>query len=389
MPVVTYWNGHTVREMDTSQETLYAIALAHAGYYCPTPMAELYRRLGSATAVVEQRAHLRECGVDVPQRLADALRRIDESVARAEREMEFCAAHSIRPLPFHHPGYPERLRQCPDAPLLLFCRGTAPLNRRRVVSIVGTRHATVYARDVVHHFVHALRKLCPDVLIVSGLAYGVDIVAHREALAVGYDTVGVLAHGLDTIYPSAHRDTAALMTRQGALLTEFLTHTNADKRNFVRRNRIVAGMADACILVESAAKGGGLITMELARGYHREVFAFPGSVLSGFSDGCNNLIREQKAAMLTSADEFAELMHWKENPELKKARASGIERQLFPELDADEQLIVDALQRCNDQQLNILAARLQMPVQRISSAVFTLEMKGVTSRLAGSVCHLI
>lgn len=383
MPVV-------VVVMDTSQETLYAIALAHAGYYCPTPMAELYRRLGSATAVAEQRAHLRECGVDVPQRLADALRRLDESVARAEREMEFCAAHSIRPLPFHHPDYPERLRQCPDAPLLLFCRGTATLNRPRVVSIVGTRHATVYARDVVHHFVHALRKLCPDVLIVSGLAYGVDIVAHREALAVGYDTVGVLAHGLDTIYPSAHRDTAALMTRQGALLTEFLTHTNADKRNFVRRNRIVAGMADACILVESAAKGGGLITMDLARSYHREVFAFPGSVLSGFSDGCNNLIREQKAAMLTSADEFAELMHWKEDA-AQGARnvPKVVERQLFPQLDDDEQTVVTALQQCNDQQLNLLAARLQMPVHRIASAMFTLEMKGVTSRLAGDVCHLI
>lgn len=375
--------------MDTSKEALYAIALAHAGYYCPTPMAELYRHLGSATAVMERRRHLRDLGIDVPQRLADALVRIDESVERAGRELDFCESHSISPLALNHPSYPERLRQCPDAPLLLFSRGTAQLNRRRVVSIVGTRHATVYSRDFIHRFTSRLHSICPDVLIVSGLAYGVDILAHREALAVGLDTVGVLAHGLDTIYPSAHRDTAALMTRQGALVTEFLTHTNADKRNFVRRNRIVAGMADACILVESAEKGGGLITMELARGYHREAFAVPGSVLSGFSDGCNNLIREQKATMLTSADELVELMQWKDNPTLAEARASGIERQLFPQLDADEQLVVDALRSCNDQQLNILAARLQVPVHRISSAIFTLELKGVLSRLAGSICHLI
>lgn len=376
-------------QTDFTQETLYAVALAHAGYYCPAPMLELYRRLGSATAVAERRAELL-AGVDgMPQRLTDALLRLDDSVERARRELDFCARHGIAPLALSDSAYPERLRRCPDAPLLLFSKGTANLNAPRVVSIVGTRHATVYSRDVIHRFVTSLRAICPDVLIVSGLAYGVDILAHREALAAGCDTVGVLAHGLDTIYPSAHRDTAAEMTRQGGLLTEFLTHTNADKRNFVRRNRIVAGMADACILVESAAKGGGLITMGLALDYHREAFAFPGSVLSGFSDGCNELIRQQKATMIWSAEEFAKLMHWTDDDRLKAARKSGIERQLFPQLSDEEQAVADELRRRNDQQLNLLAAHLEMPVQRIASALFTLELKGVVSTLAGSTYHLI
>ena len=375
--------------MATQQETLYATALHHAGRFCTTPMTGLYRRLGSATAVMERRRDIEGMFPNAPKALVDALNDIDDSMAYAEEEMEFDMKHSIKPLLLNDDDYPQRLRACDDAPMMLFSRGTADLNAAHVVSIVGTRRATVYSRDVLKRFVADLRQLCPDTIIVSGLAYGVDVTAHREALDNGLDTVGVLAHGLDTIYPAAHRDIATQMIRHGALLTEYMTHTKVDKRNFVRRNRIVAGMCDACILVESAAKGGGLITMEMAGNYNRELFAVPGSILTGASDGCNDLLRNNLASMLTSAEDFIDTMGWNENHRLFEARNAGIERQIFPELSDDERRIADELKANGDEQLNIIAARLAMPVHVVSATLFTMEMKGVVRMMAGNIYHLI
>lgn len=375
--------------MATQQETLYAIALHHAGYFCPTPMAGLYRRMGSATAIMEHRRDIKRMFPEAPLSLVEALNDIDDDMACAEKEMEYDEAHAIRPILLNDDNYPTRLRQCEDAPMMLFCRGTADLNATHVVSIVGTRRATTYTRDVLKRFVADLQKLCPDTLIVSGLAYGVDVVAHREALDNGMDTVGVLAHGLDTIYPSAHRDIATQMIRQGALLTEYLTHTKADKGNFVRRNRIVAGMCDACILVESAAKGGGLITMEKASDYNRELYAVPGSILTGVSDGCNDLLRNNIASMLVSAEDFVDSMGWNEHHKLFEARQVGIERQMFPELSTNEQCIANELKANGDEQLNVIAAKLSLPVHVVSAALFTMEMKGVVRMMAGSTYHLI
>ena len=191
--------------------------------------------------------------------------------------------------------YPQRLKDCDDAPLMLFYKGNANLNQQRVINIVGTRHCTIYGQDIIRRFTADMKSLCPDTIIISGLAYGVDINAHRQALTNGMETVGVLAHGLDYLYPTAHRETATEMLRQGGLATEFMTGTNADKMNFVRRNRIVAGLADATIVVESASKGGSLITANLASDYNRDVFAFPGNVGAPYSMGTNNLIRDNKA----------------------------------------------------------------------------------------------
>lgn len=375
--------------MSTQQETLNAIALLHAGRFCPTAMTGLYRRLGSATAVMEQRHDIESRFPEAPKALINALSDIDASRARAEEEMEYDDRHSIRPLLLNDADYPQRLRVCNDAPMMLFSRGTTNLNATHVVSIVGTRQATAYTRDVLHRFMADMRQLCPDTLIVSGLAYGVDVAAHREALDNGMDTVGVLAHGLDTIYPAAHRETALRMIQQGALLTEYTTHTKADKRNFVRRNRIVAGMCDACIIVESAAKGGGLITVEMASNYNREIYAVPGSILTGVSDGCNELLRNNLATMLTSTEQFINDMGWNENHTLLKARNAGIERQLFPDLSDDEQRIADELKANGDTQLNIIAARMAKPVHAVAATLFTMEMKGVVRQLAGNTYHLI
>ena len=261
--------------MSFSQETLYAIALTRISYFNTATCLQLYRKLGSATAIMENRNNIKDVISDASPRLINALSDVSEALHRAEAELEFDNAHAIRPLTMACDDYPERMRNCDDAPIVLFYRGNADLNQRRIVSVVGTRHCTAYGQDIINNFCQSLKELCPDVLIVSGLAYGVDICAHRNALKNGFDTVGVLAHGLDMLYPSAHRDTAKEMLSHGGLLTEFLTNTNPDKMNFVRRNRIVAGISDATIVVESAARGGSLITADIAQSYARDVFTFP------------------------------------------------------------------------------------------------------------------
>lgn len=375
--------------MSFSQETLYAIALTRISYFNIATCLQLYRKLGSATAIMENRNNIKDVISDASPRFVHALSDVSEALHRAEAELEFDNAHAIRPLTMSCDDYPERLRDSDDAPIVLFYRGNADLNQRRIVSIVGTRHCTAYGQDILTKFCQDLKELCPDVLIVSGLAYGVDICAHRNALRNSFDTIGVLAHGLDMLYPSAHRDTAKDMLSHGGLLTEFLTNTNPDKMNFVRRNRIVAGIADATIVVESAARGGSLITADIAQSYARDVFTFPGNVNSTYSEGCNNLIRDNKAALITCAEDFVKAMGWEQDNQVKEARAKGIERQLFPELTAEETRIVELLQRNNDLQLNIIAVQTGLPIGNISALLFSLELKGVIKLYAGGVYHLL
>ena len=370
-------------------EVIAAMTLMRINYFSLSGLTLMYRELGNAQTIIEHHANIRDIFPDASEKLVNGLRNIDEARARAEAELEFCQKHGIQPLPMNDEHYPARLRECDDAPLMLFYRGNADLNQQRVINIVGTRHCTAYGKDVISRFVRDLKHLCPQLLIVSGLAYGVDINAHRAALENGYETVGVLAHGLDQIYPPRHRETAVKMISQGGLLTEFFTQTNADKVNFVRRNRIVAGMSDACILVESAARGGGLITARLSRDYNRDVFAFPGRVGDEYSEGCNNLIRNNGAALITSAQDFVEAMGWITDAQLNEARQKGIERQLFPSLSPEEMQIVGALQKQNDQQINMLSVTSNLPVARLTAILFELELKGVVKVLAGGTYHLL
>ena len=370
-------------------EVIAAMTLMRINYFSLSGLTLMYRELGNAQTIIEHHANIRDIFPDASEKLVNGLRNIDEAKARAEAELEFCQKHGILPLPMNDEHYPARLRECDDAPLMLFYRGNADLNQQRVINIVGTRHCTAYGKDVISRFVRDLKSLCPQLLIVSGLAYGVDINAHRAALENGYETVGVLAHGLDQIYPPRHRETAVKMISQGGLLTEFFTQTNADKVNFVRRNRIVAGMSDACILVESAARGGGLITARLSRDYNRDVFAFPGRVGDEYSEGCNNLIRNNGAALITSAQDFVEAMGWITDAQLNEARQKGIERQLFPSLSPEEMQIVGALQKQNDQQINMLSVTSNLPVARLTAILFELELKGGVKVLAGGTYHLL
>lgn len=375
--------------MNINQETLYAVALTRINYFNVATSLQLYRKLGSATNIMEHRHDIRAVLPDATPRLIKALKDISDAMRRAEKELEFDESHRIKPLVFNDDDYPQRLRECEDAPLVVYYRGTADLNKQRIISVVGTRHCTVYGQEIISKFISQLKELCPDVLVVSGLAYGVDIQAHRNALKNGFETVGVLAHGLDYLYPTAHRDTATEMLKQGGLLTEFMTSTNADKINFVRRNRIIAGTADATIVVESAAHGGGLITADIANSYGREVFAFPGNIGMPYSEGCNNLIRDNKAALITSAEDFVKTMGWEQDAKLKKAREKGIERQMFPELTDDETRIVNTLQHTNDLQANIISVKCCLPISTVASTLFNLELKGIVRLYAGGVYHLI
>lgn len=305
---------------------------------------------------------------------------------RAEKELEWAEKNRVDCLTLADERYPSRLRECEDAPVVLFFKGNTDLNRLRVVSMVGTRHATDYGKQFCADFLRDLSALCPDVLVVSGLAYGIDVHAHREALANGLSTVGVLAHGLDRIYPSVHRKTAVDMLAKGGLLTEFPTDTNPDRHNFVSRNRIVAGMSDAVIVVESAAKGGSLITAELAEGYHRDCFAVPGRTGDAYSVGCNQLIRDNKAALINDASDFVRAMSWEQAGENGKVIA--VQRNLFPELTEEEQCVVSVLSR-DDLHINTLVVKCNIPVNRMSAILFELEMKGVVKALVGGVYHLL
>lgn len=371
------------------EEQFNALVLSRLNYFTLTGLLDLYKVLGSATEVMRHRSHIREVLPEASDRLVEALQDLDAPMQRAEDEMRFCEEHQIQVLTFNSPAYPQRLSDCVDAPIALFYRGNADLNGRHIINIVGTRHATAYGVDTIRRFVADLHSLCPDVLVMSGLAYGVDIAAHRAALQNGFPTVGVLAHGLDEIYPRVHRDTAVQMINQGGLLTEYMSHTRADKMNFVRRNRIVAGCSDATILVESANKGGGLITCGIARSYDREVFAFPGNVGAKYSEGCNRLIRTNMASLLTCAADLVEAMGWENEQQRDKTRKKGVERELFPQLSETERQIVAILTTHNDLPMNFLSAQSGLSVAQLSAQLFEMEMKGIIRTLAGGVYHLI
>ena len=305
--------------------------------------------IGSAAGVFSQRKELPELLPGVSPTIVTAL---DNPAAflRAEHEMEFVEKNRLTCLTLKDEAYPSRLRECVD-----------------------------FLRDLSSHY--------PDVLVVSGLAYGIDIHAHRAALANNLSTVAVLAHGLDRIYPYVHRKTAIDMLDNGGLLTEFLTETNPDRHNFVSRNRIVAGMTDATIVVESASKGGSLITADLAVDYHRDCFAVPGRISDASSRGCNLLIQDNKAALIQSAEDFIKAMGW--THEEKLAKPEGIQRNLFLELTGEEEFVIRILTRQGDLHINALVVETDIPINRMISLLFELEMKGVVKALVGGVYHLL
>lgn len=374
-------------------ETTAALILAQmaTGKISLTDAMSLYNATNSALAVLEHRNNILEIAPDATDKLADILSGdISYYERRALEEQEWCKANNVRILSIADKDYPSRLRHCPDAPLVLFVRGNTDFNAAHIVSIVGTRNCTSYGKDVVAKIVRDLAQRCPDVMIVSGLAYGIDINAHRAALTNRLITVGVVAHGEDTLYPSLHRqDANNIILNGGAVVTEYFKGTTPEGRNFLQRNRIIAGMSDASIIIESAVRGGGLATIRLALDYGREAMAVPGPINAPYSAGCNCLIRDSKAALVTSAEDIMNILGWEDMQKVDKARKQGIERSLFVELDETEKILTEALSKNGDRQPNDLAIITGLPINRIISSLFSLEMKGVVSLRAGNVYHLV
>ena len=293
----------------------------------------------------------------------------------AEREMQYCEENQIDVYLYSDGAYPQRLKQCEDSPVTIFSQGRVDLNGRRVLSLVGTRKPTTRGRELVEEFVSGLTG--SDVIVISGMAYGIDGLAHKSSVKHQIPTVGVLAHGLDRVYPRVHSTLAREMLENGGLLSEFPTGTNPDRENFPRRNRIVAGLADATVVVESDRKGGSMITADLAFQYNREVFAFPGRPDDRFSSGCNALIRWNKAALIHGVEDFLKDMQWDEKgPQV-------VQPQLF-DLTAVEERCLKLL-RSGRMVLDDIAARLNMPVSDASTVLLALEFKDAIRALPGKV----
>lgn len=300
----------------------------------------------------------------------------------AEKEIAFVEKYKIQTLFLKDKNYPKRLLNCYDSPTLLYYRGNADVNSSKIINIIGTRNNTDYGRQVTEELITELQNF--HVLIVSGLAYGIDVIAHKAAVQNNLPTIGVLAHGLDIIYPSAHASLAKQMLLNGGLLTEFKKETLPDKHNFPRRNRIVAGMSDATIVIETAIKGGSMITAELANGYNRDVFAFPGKVTDAKSAGCNHLIKNNKAILLTDATYLIEMLGWN----TKKSKPKK-QKELFITLSSEEQVLVDILKEKETAHIDEIFLRSGLTSSTVAAAMLNLEFQNVVASLPGKMYKLL
>lgn len=311
----------------------------------------------------------------------------ENALIRAEKEIDFIHKNNIQTFPFTHNQYPFRLKECVDSPVLLYGKGNLDLNDGKFIGVIGTRKATDTGKENCKNLIFDIAEALPNAVIVSGLAYGVDICAHKAAVDAGLSTIGILGHGLDRLYPATHSAIATKMLRKGGLLTEYPSETNPDRPNFVQRNRIIAGMCDALIVVESNEKGGALITANLANDYNRDVFAFPGRVSDDASKGCNALIKYNKAALIESAEDVLRLMNWEKKD---KPATFSTQTSLFIDLSAEEQEILSLLRQHPDGiQTNELAVLLTKPFSKISSLLLEMEFKNLVKCLPGNVYKIV
>lgn len=348
----------------------------------------LIEKFGSAEAVLKaDRASLHSLPPHIGQLLIDGMAN-GYVFDRADKEIRFMENHHIQALRYGDPDYPHRLMECPDAPLILFQLGKPVTEKKRMVGIVGTRQCSQYGRDVTTRFVGDLHEQEPDLTIVSGLALGIDITAHRASLQYGVPTIAVVAHGLDRIYPSQHRDDARrILADGGAIVTEYLTGTEPERGNFLARNRIIAGLSDAVIVSESKAHGGSLVTASIALDYNRDVFAFPGRVGDSRSEGCNRIIRLNRAGLITCAQDFVEAMGW----ENANAHQKSIQHSIpFVEdnLSPNARLIVDALRDQGDMLLSQLSEATGLGHAALYEELLDLEMDGKIRSTPGGLYQL-
>jgi DNA processing protein len=298
----------------------------------------------------------------------------------AEKEVEYVTKNNIRTFFYLDNNYPFRLRQCDDSPVVFFFKGNCDLNAAKILSVVGTRSATTGGKEICEKIIAGLAAGHPDLIIVSGLAYGIDITSHKAALSNNLQTIGVLGHGFNTIYPAIHRSTAETIIKNGGLITDFLSDALPERNNFIKRNRVIAGLSDATLVVQSGLKGGALITADIANSYNRDVFAIPGRPGDQYSAGCNSLIKSNKAALVESPDDIEYLMDWQP----KKFRPP-VQRSLFAELNDTEKSIYELISGEGELTIDTICRSLDLPVFKLSSLLLQMEFKGVIKCYPGNI----
>ncbi len=302
---------------------------------------------------------------------------------KAEKELEYIDKNEIDIHFYTDKTYPRRLKSCVDAPLIIYTKGKMNLDTERIISIVGTRNATEYGKSIVNDLCRKFAERKYNILVVSGLAYGIDIQAHRSALKYDLPTVGVIAHGLDMLYPAIHKQTALKMQENGGIITDFPSNSKIDPANFIKRNRIIAGLADATIVVESAKKGGSLITADIASSYNRDVYAFPGRSGDTYSKGCNQLIRNYGATLIEGIEDLEYFMGWE-----KMEKVEAVQSSLFIDLNPEEERVVDLLKEKGELFIDQISAEIKLPVSRVSAMLLNLEFKNLLIALPGKIYKL-
>lgn len=380
----------------TASELLYVLALQHAPKIGDITAKKLIAHCGSARAVFEERQDRLQKIHGVGGYLAENLRRA-ENLRAAEGELRFIEDNGIEWSYFEDENYPEGLKHCVDGPVLLFRSGRMDLKKKKIISVVGTRRITTYGRYFCERLIEELAPLDP--VVISGFAYGVDITAQKAAMKNGLQTVGCLAHGLNQVYPKAHKQYINQVEANGGFVTDFWSSDKPERENFLRRNRIIAGLSEATIVVESAEKGGSLVTADIAHSYDREVFAVPGRTGDRYSTGCNNLIRKQKAHMLTSAEDLIYILGWHRElqggpvrniPGGDNDRISPVmQTSLFAALDDAEKKIYGFLCKNGREMLDSIALQCEIPVYKVSSILLNMEMKGVVRPLPGKLFEAV
>jgi len=366
-----------------TNDLLYQLALSEVPNIGCVHAKILAQEFGSAEKIFKAKQQLLEKIEGIGEIRAKAIKAFN-NFSKAEDEIKFIEKYKITPLFLTDKNYPQRLLNCYDSPTLLFYKGDADLNASKVVAIIGTRNNTEYGKQQTEKLVKELSS--QNILVVSGMAFGIDAIAHKAAFKNNLPTVGVLGHGLDQIYPPEHSTLAKDMLKHGGgLLTEFRSNTKPDKHNFPTRNRIVAGMSDATIVIETGDKGGSMITAELANGYNKDVFALPGRVNDHKSAGCNFLIRNNKAMLLTDAEELIEVMGWEEKSQRSGARS---QKELFIELSKDEKIIVDILKEKDLVHVDELNFKSGLSSSSMAVAILNLELQGVVATLPGKLYKL-
>jgi DNA processing protein len=305
-----------------------------------------------------------------------------QALKRAAEEIEFISRYNIQPLFYTDAAYPSRLRECIDGPALLYYKGSANLNHPHIIAMVGTRRATNYGKEVCQRLIGELKTL--DVLVISGLAYGIDTCAHKAALDQGLGTIAVLAHGLDRIYPPMNKPLAQRMLQQGGLLTDFPVRTNPDRENFPSRNRIIAGLADAVVVVEAGKKGGALITADIANSYNRDVFSVPGNLGNTFSEGCNFLIKTNRAVLVESAADIKYIMGWGD-----PVKPKAVQKKLMIELSPEEEKIIEIIQENGEASIDRLCNESGTSPALVAKAILSLELEGIVKTLPGKMYKLL